>query len=401
MTAAASSAGRERRAKPLPGRAPLTVRWRAMATAGWKMMFHDRLKLVGTLIGVVFAVVLSNQQAGTFLGLLEKNIMFVKNADCDIWITPRSTQTLQPGSPIADAALYQARVVDGVDWAEPILFGGASVQLPNGGSEPITLVGVKLPRQAGGPWNLVAGDKESLSRPDTMVFEDSEREKLGGLNLGSIREVNGHKVQAVAFTWGLLPFGPSYAFTEFDTARSLLHVDRDRVHFVLVKLRPGVDPAPVVAELQRRLPEAKVLRKQEFQRSIVNYLLFSTAIGITFGTSAIFGLIVGFVIVALSMFSAVVDNIREFGTLKAIGATTSDLAKLLFVQSVTYAVIGSLIGLAAVSGIAGKIRSPQLGLVLLPQMYGGTVVLMIILCVVASSLALLRLRRLEPAMVFR
>ena len=37
-------------------------------------MFHDKLKMLGTLVGAVFAVVLSNQQAGTFMGLIYKNI---------------------------------------------------------------------------------------------------------------------------------------------------------------------------------------------------------------------------------------------------------------------------------------------------------------------------------------
>ena len=51
-------------------RAGFWVRWRTMGRVAIKMVFYDKLKLVGTLLGVVFAVVLSNQQAGTFLGLL-------------------------------------------------------------------------------------------------------------------------------------------------------------------------------------------------------------------------------------------------------------------------------------------------------------------------------------------
>ena len=133
----------------------------------------------------------------------------------------------------------------------------------------------------------------------------------------------------------------------------------------------------------------------------MKYLLLRTPIGFTFGTSTFFGLLVGFVIVALSMFSSVVDNLREFGTLKAIGATTSDLAKLLFVQSVTFALMGSLIGLFLVTRLADAVRSPKLGIILPPAMLGGTTALMVLLCVVASTLALLRIRKVEPGMVFR
>lgn len=372
-----------------------------MARVGLRMMFHDKLKMLGTLAGVIFAVVLSIQQAGTFLGLMHKNTMFVRNSGADIWIVPPSTEQVQPGKMLSDAALMQARVAGGVAWAEPLVFGGASIALPGGGSEQITLIGTRAPALRGGPWNMVAGDPSVLGATDTMIFEDSDREKLGGLNVGSLREVNGNKVQVGGFTWGLLPFGPSYAFADVDLARRLMRVDSDRLSFVLVGLAPGADLEAVKAELAARVPEAKVMTRAELERSTIRFLLTRTPIGITFGTSAVFGLIVGFVIVALSMFSAVVDNLREFGTLKAIGTTNGDLAKLLFVQSVTYALIGSIVGLGIVTQIASAARSPNLAIQLPPELLLGIVVVMLFLCLSASSLALLRLRRLEPAMVFR
>jgi putative ABC transport system permease protein len=374
---------------------------RAMARVAISMMLHGRLKSLGTLLGVVFAVVLSNQQIGTFLGLLDKNVMFVENTRADLWIVPPSTTTLQAGKPLATAVLFRARTTLGVQWAEPLLYGSATVTRPGGGSEQVTLVGTRAPRMAGGPWNVVAGEPAALLRPDTMFFEDSQREKLGGLNLGSAREVNGRRVVVGGFTWGLLPFGPSYAFAGFDTARLLLKRPSDQVDFVLIGVAPGEQPEAVRDRLQREIPGAMVLTRPQFSSLIVRTLLTGSAIGISFGTSTFFGLLVGFVVVSLSMFSAVIDNIREFGTMKAVGATNGDLTVLLLVQSLLYALSGSLIGLALVCQLAVAARSPNLALILPPQLLAGTVVVMILLCITASSLALLRLRSLEPAMVFR
>jgi putative ABC transport system permease protein len=213
--------------------------------------------------------------------------------------------------------------------------------------------------------------------------------------------VSGRKITVGGFVWGLIPFGPSYAFADFELARELTHMPNDQVNYVLVKVKPGADPIAVRDELQARIPDSKVMTKDEFEGAIVRQILTKTAIGITLGTSTLFGLIVGFVIVSLSMFSGVVDNIREFGTLKAVGAKNGDLAMLLFVQSVAYGVIGSVIGLFLVSQIAVGIRSAKLALVLPPALTIGTVFLMIAMCVLASSLALLRIRKVEPAMVFR
>lgn len=388
-------------ARPIRGRAGIVTRVRTMALAGVRMMFHDRLKMAGTMLGVVFAVVLSNQQLGTFLGLLYKNVMLVRNTPADIWILPPGAETTQGGKVVPYADILAARTAKGVAAAEPLVLQTVQISLPGGGQEPLNLVGVAAPSYLGGPWNMVQGDPKVLTRPDTMIFEDSEREVLGGLNVGSVREVNGRKVTVGGFSWGLIPFGPSYCFADYELARELTKLPRDRVNFGLVKLEPGADPNAVKAELKSRLHDSDLMTRPEFERAIVKNVLTKTPIGITFGTSTVFGLIVGFVIVSLSMFSAVVDNIREFGTLKAIGAKMSDLAILLFVQSLIYGVLGSIIGLFAVSRIAVGVRSAKVALNLPPQLTLGTIVVMVLMCVMASSLALLRLRKVEPAMVFR
>jgi putative ABC transport system permease protein len=388
-------------AGPITTRASLLTRLRVMSAVAVRMMLHDRLKSIGTLVGVVFATLLANQQAGTFMGLLEKNTMLVANTRADVWIVPRTLPTLQQAAPMSISVLHRAQVTPGVAWAEPLAFGGASLKVPGGGTEQLTVVGTRLPRGAGGPWNIVRGSVNDLREPGALFFENAERVKYGGMNLRSQRELNGRTVHAVGFTWGLIPFGPAYAFAEYDTARDLLRLDRDQVNFVLVGTQPGQSPEQLRDALRARLPDAQVLTSREFEAKIRRYLLTQTAIGVSFGTSTLFGLLVGFVIVALTMFSSVIDNLREFGTLKAIGATNWDLAIILLVQSVLFALSGTLLGLALVSRIAEGIRSANLALILPPWIYLGTFAVMTLMCIAASSLALIRVRRVEPGMVFR
>jgi putative ABC transport system permease protein len=388
-------------AGPITTRASLLTRLRVMSAIAVRMMLHDRLKSIGTLVGVVFATLLANQQAGTFMGLLEKNTMLVANTRADVWIVPRTLPTLQQAAPMSISVLHRAQVTPGVAWAEPLAFGGASLKVPAGGTEQLTVVGTRLPRGAGGPWNIVRGSINDLREPGALFFENAERVKYGGMNLRSQRELNGRTVHAVGFTWGLIPFGPAYAFAEYDTARDLLGLERDQTNFVLVGARPGQSPEQLRDALRARLPDAQVLTSREFESKIRRYLLTQTAIGVSFGTSTLFGLLVGFVIVALTMFSSVIDNLREFGTLKAIGATNWDLAIILLVQSVLFALSGTLLGLALVSRIAEGIRSANLALILPPWLYLGTFAVMTLMCISASSLALIRVRRVEPGMVFR
>jgi len=398
---ARASRGRTVLARPITGRPGVLGRWRTMGAIGLRMMFHDRLKLAGTLFGVVFAVVLGNFQTGTFLSLLFKNRMFVENTPVDIWITPPGTRQFQAATPLSDSQLNRARATEGVDWAEPLLVTVNQLKLPNGGGEQVSLVGTRAPRFAGGPWNLVAGSTEALRIPNGVIFEDAEREKFGGLNLGSVREVNGHQVQVVGFTWGLLPFAPAYAFAELDLAREISKFPADKFSFAMVKVKDGASRDEVKTRLQAALPDTRVMTRDEYMHEILMYILTATQIGFSFGTSTFMGLLVGLITVALSMFSSVVDNMRQFGTLKAIGSTTGDLARLLFVQAVSYGVLGSVIGLGAVSSLVQAMRNPQLTPVLPWQAFAVTLVTMVAACVAASVLALMRLRKLEPAMVFR
>lgn len=388
-------------AGPIVTRASWLTRLRTMLLLGWSMMLFDKAKLLGTVLGVIFAVVLTNQQLGIGLGLVDRNIMFVTNAKADLWIVPPSTETLQGGRTVPLSALYTARTTPGVAWAEPLLFGGGVVKTPTGGTEAITLIGTKYPRYAGGPWNIVAGDASALRQPDTMTFEDSERDTLGNLNLGSVREVSGRRMTAGAFTWGLEPFGPSYSFVDYETAREMMHTASDEASYVLVGLEPGQNPLDVQRAIEAHSTGVEVLTKAEFESKIRNFVLFKQSLGASIGMSVFIGVIVGFVIVALSMFSSVLDRLREFGTLKALGATNGDLALLLLGQSVAYAWIGSLIGLFLVTRMAAGMRSAKLTLLFPPALTIGTVVGMTVICMLASILALLRIRKVEPAMVFR
>jgi putative ABC transport system permease protein len=388
-------------ANSIETRASWVQRFTSMARLAASMMFFDRLKLAGTLFGVVFAVVLGNFQAGTFIALLNKNRMFVDNAEADVWLTPPGTRQFQAGTPLTDAELNRARSTVGVEWAEPLLLKTAQIKLPNGGAEPVSLVGTRGPRYAGGPWNIVQGERSNLALPDSVFFEDAEREKFGGLNLGSLRELSGRKVQAVGFTWGLLPFAPAFAFADDKLARQISLEREDRHAFVLVGVKAGESVDEVAERLQLAMPQVKVMTRSQFMHETLVYIITGTQIGVSFGLSTFMGLLVGLITVALSMFSSVIDNMRQFGTLKAIGATNFDLALLLFVQAVIYGLVGSVIGLGMVSTMTQGMRNPQLTPIVPIPALGITVVLMVGVCLVASILALLRLRKLEPAMVFR
>lgn len=376
--------------------------FRFMARLGVSMMWHDKLKLAGTLVGVAFAVLMSNFQVALFMGLLLRNTMYVDRVDADMWITPKNTQILEGADgTIPKNTVTVARSVDGVSWSAPLLVGNGGLKLPAGGQKSVRLVGMELPAAHGGPFHIVAGKTQDLTLPDSMFFEDSRREVFGGVNLGSVREVNGHRVVAVGFTTGLIPFGPPYAFSNYDTAREILRIPNDEVSYVMLGLAPGADVDVVVRRLQKVFPDQLVMSRADIRRRIIIYILKESGVGGSTAMAVVMAVFCGFAIVSLTMFSAVVDHVREFGTLKAIGATNFDLAKLLLAQAVACAIAGGLIGVAFASQMVSKARGPELPIALPVWLMGVSMVGMIVICVSASLVALLRVRAIEPAMVFR
>jgi putative ABC transport system permease protein len=384
-----------------PKRQALPYRFATMARIGWALMTHNRLRLLATLLGVVFATILANQAIGTLLGLMDKFAMLERHADADIWIVPIGTQVLNGGKTISMSAVLAARGIPGVQATVPMVMVGGSIKTPNGGAEPLQIVGTAGPHYLSGPWNLVAGSKEALAQGDTIIVEDSQREEFGNLNLGSQREVNERLTTIVGFTFGAAGIGASYAFADYEYARELGKVASDQTNFGLVKLQPGADANAVRDQLAAQLPDATIMTRAQLDRMMINNLLRVTPIGIIFSALAAFGVVIGFIIVSLSIFSAVSDNLREFGTLKAVGARGFDLALLLLAQAVCYGVLGATLGLGTVSAIAKLISSGKMLILIEPWMIAATFVLMTGMCCVASLISLIRLWKVEPGMVFR
>jgi hypothetical protein len=67
-----------------------------------RMALHDRMKLAGALLGVVFATFLGGQQLGIFLGLVQKNTLLADGVQADIWIAPKNTKQAEASTTLPD-----------------------------------------------------------------------------------------------------------------------------------------------------------------------------------------------------------------------------------------------------------------------------------------------------------
>ena len=153
--------------------------------------------------------------------------------------------------------------------------------------------------------------------------------------------------------------------------------------------------------LRKDLPGADVLTASEFRSRTLKYWLFSTGVGMAFLMTALLGFMVGGAVVGQVLYSLVVEQRAEFGVLKAIGATRGFLCRVVLGQALFVALLGSAAGLALTLPLVKAMHSLGTPMMLPWQLIAGGLSAVLAMCLGAAILPLVRLLRLEPALVFR
>jgi putative ABC transport system permease protein len=365
-------------------------------------LFHDKVRLTVTVTGIVFAVVLIVVELGLFVGFTETTSSLVDNSGADLWITSKHVPYVELGVPFSERKLYQARAVPGVADAQKLIIHWTQWKRPDGRNESVQIVGLNPDSQLGRPWNLVQGRAEDLKRPDAIILDDIYRQKLQVTRVGEVFEINGKRARVVGFTRGIRSFTTSpYVFTTFKRAQEYGGIPDDQTIFILVKLAPGADLDTVRHGLLQHLTDVEVFTSARFSRMTQIYWMFTTGAGVAVLLAAVLGLVVGFVVVAQTIYATTVDHLKEFGTLKAMGAPNSYVYKVILTQATISAVIGYGLGMV-VSGFVVRASQEGGAAILMPwPMAMGMFFLTLAMCTSAALVSINKVTRLDPAMVFK
>ncbi|MBC8067214.1 MAG: ABC transporter permease [Deltaproteobacteria bacterium] len=368
----------------------------------WRNLAHDRVRLGVTLVGIVFSVVLMGMQTGLLVGFSRTTSALVDNAQADLWMVPKGTLDVDLGGPLDERRRFQALAIAGIERAEPYLIYFSRWKRPDGGTESVQLVGTEPDAILGGPWNLVEGSFEDLRRPDGVIIDRLYAGKLGVDAIGDSVEINGRRARVVGFTRGIRTFTQSpYVFTSLVNARRFVGEPETTAGYVLLGLAPGSDVAAVEAEIEARIPEVEVFQKHAFSKSSSDYWLYTTGAGFSLIISALLGLVVGIVIVAQTLYASTIDRLPEYATLKAMGAPSSYLYRIIVTQALIGAAIGYTVGIAIVAllvlGSAEASAAPVLPLWLV----GWLGALTLLMCVAAAVISIRKVTAIDPVGVFR
>ncbi len=372
-----------------------------------KMLFYDSAKYIGLVLGIAFSTLLINQQVGIFLGLLSRAGAIVDDVpEANIWVMDPGVKNLDTIFPLRDTELGRVRGVPGVMWAVPFYKSNATVRTDRGELESAILIGADDNSLIGVPSNFVLGSPEDLRRPDAVaVGKDGFGKVWQGeeISLGKTVELNDRRAVVVAIVKDSPKFTSAITFfTRYSQALVYTNNGRNQLSFLLVRSVDNEQPEIVAQRIQSQTG-LLALTSKEFRHRAVMYVVNNTGIPVSFGTVITLGVLVGVSVVGLMFNLFVLENLRHFAVLKAIGVKNLRLLSMVFLQAAVVGFVGYGVGLGCAAmffEFAG--RNPNFAGFYLPWQVGlasGAVAGIIIL--LASLFAMRRVLVVEPAIVFR
>jgi putative ABC transport system permease protein len=367
----------------------------------YRNLFHDRLSFAVTIVGIVFSVVLVAVQTGIYLGSEKKISAILDAAPADLWIVPLGTKSYDDPSLLSGRERHMALSTPGVENAEDMVVSFAKWRKPEGGQTTILLVGSEQISDRPLPWNIESGSREALSAPDTVAIDQSYFPDLGIKAVNNHAEINGVDIEVAATTKRIRSFTTlPFVFTSIENARRLSGAEQNQATYERVLLVPGADAQKVKTDILARLPDVEVLTQDEFRKRSQSYWLFQTGAGAALIAGAVLGLIVGIVIVAQTLYSSTKDHINEFATLRALGAGAGYIVKVILMQAVLSGLIGFALGFILSLGVIEAAKDTKLTVIMTPGLATTLFAVTIGMCIFAAISAIVKVVRIDPAVVF-
>jgi putative ABC transport system permease protein len=370
-------------------------------TLAFRNFFHDRLRFIATVIGIVFSIVLVTVQMGLYLGFGRTVTTMIDHVSADLWIMPHGTKCFEDPSLLDASKRNRALSINGVAAAIPVVIGFADWRLPNGGTTPVFIIGSDL--RSGGllPWDLVEGRIEALSTPRAVAVDRFYFDRLGISGMGATAEIRQQLVRVMAVTNGIRSFTTTpYVFMDINRARAHTGVAADKASYFLIRLNPGADRNHVRGQLLSYISNVDILTPAEFAERSRIFWLFGTGAGAALFAGALLGVIVGTVIVAQTLYSSTKEHINEFATLRAIGSSREYIYKVIVCQAIFSAVIGFFFAALIGAVIVELTAATALPIVMTPGLIVGLFLLTVVMCVGSAIAAIVQVTRIDPATVF-
>jgi putative ABC transport system permease protein len=374
-----------------------------------KILMGDKGKYFAIIFGISFACFLIAEQSATFCGIMLRITGQIRDTHgADIWVMNAGARYIDDLKVISENDVFRVRSVPGVAWAVNLYRGQGQAQLADGTYQAVILMGLDDASLTGAPTHMLLGKIGDLQIPDAVLVDEAGFHQMWPgepLGTGKIIEMNQRRAVVVGVyratqTFMTLPI----IYTRWSHATLFVPPNPTGrlTPVVLAKARPGTEPDELARRIQDRTG-LKALTNEGFAELTENYYLRHTGIPVNFGTTVVLAFLVGTAIAGQTFYLFTVENLKQFGTLKAMGMSDRRLVAMILIQGLVVGGIGYGVGvgLATAYGIFAQRAMPLLAFFLPWQVLALSAAAMIVIVLFASLLSIRRVLVLEPAIVFQ
>jgi len=372
-----------------------------------RMLTGDRNKYLALVFGVAFATLLMTNQVSIFMGIITRTgNQILEVRDADIWVMDNRVRFLDEAPPLQDTDLLRVRGVPGVAWAVRHYKGTVQARLEDGNTRGVLLTGLDDESMVGAPHEMIVGDLADLKKPDAVIVDKAGYEWMWGdgpYQLGRTFQINDRRAVLVGVCKVSSPFlSTPIAYTRFSQAARFAPRGRNVMNYILVKAQDGVDADALCRQIEERTGRAALTQSQFFWKTI-RYFLGSTGIPVNFGITIALGFIVGAAVTGQTLYLFIVENLKQFGALKAMGIPNWGILQMVLMQALLIGGIGYGlgVGLCALFFTVTANQTQLAGLHMTWVAILGTGLAVLIIVVATSIFSARRVLVLEPAIVFR
>jgi len=379
-----------------------------------KMLVGDRGKYLGIIMGLTFASLLITQQSSIFTGLMTRTYGAITDiSQPDIWVMDPKVQFIDDIKPLQDTQLFRVRGVEGVEWAVPLYKGLLKARLEDGNFQLCVVIGLDDTTLIGGPPQMIQGSLSDLRQQDAIIVNDvgantllAKRPQKKGdkpipLQIGDTLEINDRRAVVVGICKVSRTFqSQPVIYTTYTRATTFAPRERKLLSFVLVKAKEGEDLKSLCERIRQKTGLA-AYTAQEFKDLTYDYYMKNTGIPINFGIAVALGFIIGTAIAGQTFYNFTLENLRYFGTLKAMGATNGVLLRMILLQALMVGALGYGLGVGGASLFGYLFRDTELSFRLTRELLFVSAGAIMIIVILSALISIRRVMRLEPAIVFK
>lgn len=302
------------------GRGDVPV-WRRLLTA-------SPARLAGSVAGVGVALTLVLLIGGLSTGIDRRITVFEDRVGAQLYVTQPGTTSLLGSTSSIDAALVpRVAELPAVEWATRVR-GFFSVQVFDDRRVPLYVVGAD-PGRPGSPWSVGAGRAPAGLDEITVSRQVARRAAVG---VGDPIELLGQRFRVVGVADDADMFMASFVFLTHDATDRLLSAP-GRTSFVLVGTDDAAAATAQIEALGAHVVTAETLKANDLG---LKGQAYDDALALLVAVA----FLVGTIVIASTVYSTVTEHRREYGVLKAMGAGTGRLTRIVLCQTAALAAAG-------------------------------------------------------------